>query len=193
MLWDDLNPSAGGEIYYETVGAAPNRRFIALWDGVPQFADTDSNTFQAVLHEGSNRIEFRYGLISPQAFDGDFTMGIENIDGTVGQAHDPDWPLAGDLTLGYTQDPANDPCNNGADCTSQGAAPGDEGYGRRDGKVTAADLNYFINAWISLDTPVADVTTQGANPNEAAYSAEDGQVTAADLNYFVNQWVKGTP
>lgn len=83
-LWDDFDPSSGGAVYSQTLGAAPNRRFIAQWTNVPQFASADSNTFQAVLYEGSNRIEFRYGTITAEAFAGDYTVGIENATGTEG-------------------------------------------------------------------------------------------------------------
>jgi hypothetical protein len=83
-LWDDFNPSAGGSVQYQTLGSSPNRRFIAQWTNVPQFANTDSNTFQAALYEGSNRIEFRYGTITAEAFAGDYSVGIENATGTEG-------------------------------------------------------------------------------------------------------------
>ncbi len=81
-LWDDLNPGAAGDVYYETRGATGvDLRFIAQWNAVPQFGGTDSNTFQVVLFENGT-IEYRYGAIS--AFtDADATVGVENSDGTV--------------------------------------------------------------------------------------------------------------
>ena len=83
--WDDyyvdLSP---GTIYYETFGLAPARQFIVQWDQIRQLGDSDSNTFQAVLYEGTNTIEYRYGLITPEGYVCDVTVGIENIDGTVG-------------------------------------------------------------------------------------------------------------
>jgi hypothetical protein len=83
-LWDDFNPGAGGQVYHQTLGAAPNRRFIAQWHNVPQFAAADSNTFQAVLFEGSNTINFRYGVVTAEAVAGDYSIGVENVDGTQG-------------------------------------------------------------------------------------------------------------
>jgi hypothetical protein len=83
-LWDDLNPSAGGTIHYQTLGMEPDRRFIAQWTDVPQYANSDKNTFQAVLFEGTNCIEFHYGSVTPESYDGDYTIGIENQDGTDG-------------------------------------------------------------------------------------------------------------
>jgi|GEM_PF-1719139 len=80
-----------------------------------------------------------------------------------------------------------------ADVTTTGAGAGDPSYGVPDGAVTAADLNYFVNAYIAADLAVADVTTQGAGPGDPGYGVPDGIVTAADINYFVNLWVAGCP
>ncbi len=56
-LWLDLANYYSGEIYYKTVGEAPNRSFVAQWDEVPTYYD-DSNTgtFQVVLEEGTNDV-----------------------------------------------------------------------------------------------------------------------------------------
>ncbi len=45
VLWDDLNPAAGGNITAEPVGAD----FVITWDGVPEYATGDSNTFSLTL------------------------------------------------------------------------------------------------------------------------------------------------
>jgi len=82
--WDDYNPGVAGEVYYQTLGSAPNRRFVVQWNNVPQFGNTDSNTFEAILFEGSNCIEFRYLQITPESPAGDYTIGVENADGTAG-------------------------------------------------------------------------------------------------------------
>ncbi|MFH1313513.1 MAG: FlgD immunoglobulin-like domain containing protein [Candidatus Eisenbacteria bacterium] len=83
-LWDDLAPNDGGTVHYQTLGMEPNRRFIAQWTNVPQFYTGDSNTFQAILFEGTNCIELRYGVITPESYEGDYTVGVENQDGTDG-------------------------------------------------------------------------------------------------------------
>jgi len=59
--------------------------------------------------------------------------------------------------------------------------------------VTAADLNYFVNAWAAGGLVVADVTTQGAASGDPMYGVPDALVSASDLNYFVNAWVAGCP
>ncbi len=94
-FWDDLSPQQTSTIRYQTLGAAPNRRFIVQWTDLPQFLDTDSNTFQAVLFETTNEVEFRYGDFTPQATPGDYSIGIENQAGVNGTSVDP-----GTLTLG---------------------------------------------------------------------------------------------
>jgi hypothetical protein len=60
LFWDDLNPSAGGAVYYAVRGTAPNRRLIVQWHQVPGYYDVGAATFQAILYEGSNNILFQY-------------------------------------------------------------------------------------------------------------------------------------
>jgi len=79
------------------------------------------------------------------------------------------------------------------DITTQGAGVGDPGYGVPDGTVTAADINYYINAWGTGELSVADVTTQGAGVGDPGFGVPDGLVTASDVNYYVNLWVAGCP
>ena len=81
-MWDDLNPGAGGSVSYETRGTSgSDLRLIVQWTNVPQFANTDSNTFQIVLFENGD-FDLRYGTVS--AFtDADVTIGAENADGTL--------------------------------------------------------------------------------------------------------------
>jgi hypothetical protein len=87
--WDDLDPLTGGQVHYATLGTPPARRFIAQWTDVPHRGmDYPLHTFQVVLREGSDQIEYVYldtpvvgGAISP-------TLGLENSAGTAGIALD---------------------------------------------------------------------------------------------------------
>lgn len=60
-FWDDLNPAAGeGDIYYDTLGTAPNREFVVEWRDVRHYNSTDGATFQIVFFEDSSDILFNY-------------------------------------------------------------------------------------------------------------------------------------
>jgi len=111
VYWDDLNPPQGGEIYSATVGTAPNRRFIAQWQEIPFYFVLGANTFQVILYEGTNTIEYRYGDFLPQPGGGGTptTMGIENIDGTLGGSLFNFEPMPGDC-FRFTPVPRVDPC-----------------------------------------------------------------------------------
>lgn len=82
-FWRDLYPPGAGNVTFETKGTAPNRTFVVAWNGVPYCCSSNPpfSTFEAVLFEGSNNIEFRYGDIPTGAGN---VSGIENADGTVG-------------------------------------------------------------------------------------------------------------
>jgi hypothetical protein len=60
-LWDDLKPGPyDGNIYYDTVGKAPNREFVVEWRDVNHIASASSATFQVVFFENSSDILFNY-------------------------------------------------------------------------------------------------------------------------------------
>ncbi len=82
-FWDDLDPGSAGTVHHQTLGAAPNRRFIVQWTGVPHFATGSLNTFQIKLFETTNDIEVHYTATTADA-GADATIGIENGTGTVG-------------------------------------------------------------------------------------------------------------
>ena len=62
-LWDELSVGLG-KVAVDTVGTAPNRRFVIEWSGI-QFdrggsSTTESLRFQVILHEGSDQVQFNY-------------------------------------------------------------------------------------------------------------------------------------
>jgi gliding motility-associated-like protein len=84
--WDDLFPPGGGpgRIDYQTIGVAPNRRFVVNYNDIPLCCGTTpAFKGQIVLFETTNVIEIHNTYannLSPA------TLGIENRTGTLGYA-----------------------------------------------------------------------------------------------------------
>ena len=96
-LYGDWNLQCGGTISYQTVGTAPNRRFVAMWEDVPPYCGGSacntscggSATFQIVLHEGSNEIQtiietFPSDFLPSSSGSPNATQGMETEDGSTG-------------------------------------------------------------------------------------------------------------
>ncbi len=88
-FWDDLVVKPGiSTVGTRTVGAAPNRRFLVQWSNMSILdeAGRDLNaslTFQAILFEGSNDIQFSYQSMAGQRSDGSSaTIGLQNLERT---------------------------------------------------------------------------------------------------------------
>ncbi len=87
-FWDDLKPSAGGDMYYSTIGIAPNRTFIVEWRNVPHYGSAYTSTtdysFEVHLQETTNSIRFVYGdMVGAFNKGSSATIGIENGSGTA--------------------------------------------------------------------------------------------------------------
>src|SRR5439155_9879623 len=65
-FWDDLivaNSTATASVRTQTLGVAPNRQFVVQWDKVTFVSGGDSAdpiTFQAILNEAGNTVQFNY-------------------------------------------------------------------------------------------------------------------------------------
>lgn len=64
--YHDINPSAfaspGGEILYQTIGTAPNRRFIVLYKDIMAFGGGGECTYMGlIMNETANSFEFHLG------------------------------------------------------------------------------------------------------------------------------------
>lgn len=113
-LYGDFDPGDAGDVYFNTLGTAPNQRFVATWSVVPEFAsvDTETNTFQAQLFEGSNGIGFAYnGLatdginwaFSSPSLDANMDVGITSGTGSfISSASGSSIPLLDGTTLLYS-------------------------------------------------------------------------------------------
>ncbi|MBE2199715.1 MAG: hypothetical protein IAE79_13960 [Anaerolinea sp.] len=80
--WEDLNPSAGGTIHYQTLGSAPNQYMIVQFTNIPHFGGGNLVTKQYKLFEDSNIIEVHYQAAPSDG--GTHSAGIENETGTEG-------------------------------------------------------------------------------------------------------------
>ena len=98
-FWDDLVTwGTAGTVYYQTLGSFPNRQFVTEWyDNQHYYSSSSGATFEAILYEGTNNIEFQYkdvsfGTVSsavsgdnpPYDNGGSATVGIENPAGNIG-------------------------------------------------------------------------------------------------------------
>ena len=60
-LWDDLDPSYNGSVYYEIQGTAPNRKLIVQYNDVAHFSNsTNGVSFQVILNESNASILMQY-------------------------------------------------------------------------------------------------------------------------------------
>ncbi|MFI4952150.1 MAG: hypothetical protein ACHP7M_03320 [Burkholderiales bacterium] len=61
LPWWDTFFESPGAVFAQTLGDAPNRRFVVEWQDQLHFPATpDGVTFEVVLHEGSNVVDFQY-------------------------------------------------------------------------------------------------------------------------------------
>jgi hypothetical protein len=62
-FWDDVQNSSIGNIYYQTVGVAPNQQFIVQWDQQnywPGSTPSEAITYQIILDQATNEIYYVY-------------------------------------------------------------------------------------------------------------------------------------
>lgn len=84
FAWEDIHPGMGGTVRYLTTGTAPNQKLIVEFFGVPHYGGGNAITVQVHLYETSGIIEIH--TTSMPSDGGNHTMGIENVDGTIGYA-----------------------------------------------------------------------------------------------------------
>ncbi len=154
-FWDDLNPSAGGQVYYYY--DAGSNTFIVEWSGVPRWADGGSMTFQAILYP-DGKILFQY--LSMIGTLNSATVGIENPDGTVG------------LQVVYNASYVSDslavlvvPPNTGTDWLSESPTSGTVSPGDSAQITLTADATSLTDSTYS-----ATITVSSNDPNQPTLS-----------------------
>lgn len=89
-FWDDLVTwSSYGAVYYQVMGEAPNRIFVAEWFENQHRSSSGASpsgiTFEAILYEGTNDIKFQYKDVDfgSESYNNGIsaTVGIEGPDG----------------------------------------------------------------------------------------------------------------
>ncbi|MCX6875772.1 MAG: hypothetical protein NTW21_18480 [Verrucomicrobia bacterium] len=87
----DLKPgdALSGKIFFDTLGTAPNRRFIVQWQNVSYYSTPAKHvTFQIKLFEGTNIAEMHYKALDPTAETlRNFGIGIQNATADSGITH----------------------------------------------------------------------------------------------------------
>ena len=59
-MWSDLDDGPGN-VYAQTLGTAPNRRFVVQWNNIKSYINaTTSATFEAIFEEAGDTIRFEY-------------------------------------------------------------------------------------------------------------------------------------
>jgi len=110
--WDDLGvyTSYGAHVYYQTIGAAPDRQFVAEWSQISAYGDPTGPkmTFEIILDE-SGTITFQY--LAMNGFTGTgATVGIEDATGGVGCQYSYNSASISDgLAIRFSQQASFDP------------------------------------------------------------------------------------
>jgi hypothetical protein len=98
-FWQDLilRPTPTSDLCYATSGAAPNRRFVVEWLNAHAYAeitpDTTHLTFEVILNETANTLDFVYNTLTAPVGDetavngSQAAIGIQSQDGTFFTAH----------------------------------------------------------------------------------------------------------
>ncbi len=84
-FWDDLIMRSDGAVTTRAVGSAPNRQFVVEWSNMSILdedgRDLNANlTFEAILFEGSNDIQFVYrDMTGPRSDGSSATIGAQDL------------------------------------------------------------------------------------------------------------------
>jgi hypothetical protein len=103
--WEDLYPTSSN-IYYQTIGSAPNRKLVVSFYNCPHYScGTSLYTFQFVLYETSNIIDINV-LSKPLCSGYSATQGLVNSTNTVvvpvGGRNASEWSISTGETKRFT-------------------------------------------------------------------------------------------
>jgi hypothetical protein len=85
-LYGDFDPYEAGDVFVNTLGTPPERRFVVTWSVVPEYSPsgTGISTFQVQLFEGSNNILFLYNGLTTDGINWTCTGSCVDIAMDVG-------------------------------------------------------------------------------------------------------------
>ena len=82
-FWEDLNPSNGGTIRYQTLGTPPNREFVVGFYQVEHFRGNSPVEMEMIIKEGSGVVELQYTTATTSG-ESDHSVGVESVSGVFG-------------------------------------------------------------------------------------------------------------
>lgn len=96
-FWSDLSfqVAGAGAVFYQTLGAPGNRRFVVQWNNAYPAGSPNPVTFEIVLYETTNQILFQYqtvnlGAGNPASGGAAATVGIANA-GNLASGRQIEW------------------------------------------------------------------------------------------------------
>lgn len=107
-LWDDLRLKNNNCLSYSVKGSAPNRMFIVQWDSASWNYNLldPAISFQMILHESSNKVQFVYKALDGKLSDASASVGIATCSTCTGSflsvtSINKDAQLSGLTEFGY--------------------------------------------------------------------------------------------
>ena len=207
-FFQDLNPAEGGTICYATLGEAGSRTFVVTWNAIDYYQGSpawgsDPVTFQIVLYEGTNEAQVNIAESGTNAglprWDDNTTIGIENIDGSMGLSL-CDWstlhPIPDEYSVRFR---ASDSFGILPGAQAGTVAPGGavdfdfEVVNFGDASVTVALAATGTSGWTVAPTPAS--VTVAADGGSAAVSVAvtaPAGAAAGDLGVFTVTGTAGT-
>jgi subtilisin family serine protease len=191
-FWDELwvEPGFAGSVWTETLGDAPNRRFVIEWRDVPvQFDMSQLVRFEIVLHE-TGEIGLAYHTAGPSSLQrgSSATVGLEDETGGVGFQYSLNQPVLDSGTaLLFSSPPAG---------FVQGVvSDSNDGLGIPDADISVTQAGNVVRSTRTnesgeyrLRLPVGDYVVQASKLNYTTESASVS-VTAgqfSELNFALD-------
>jgi subtilisin family serine protease len=186
-LWDDLFVGPDSSVLTETVGTAPDRRFVIEWKNVEFLGQGITVTFEVVLFE-NGKVELQYQMAGPDPRQrgGSATVGLENASGTVGLQYSFDQPkLDSGMAVAFRAPPYGIVRGTVTDANDGQALPGVE--------VQASSVNAPVRSTLTdaagayrLAVPVGPATIA---VSAARYEAASATVQVEDGSLLTQNFV----